>query len=355
MASNGEIKFPSETFSTSGPQHLIGVDWVDTCHRISVVASLVKGVSVLEGDRHGRSPTLAPPWWNSFHFQLIDKLEDEEDQSIFGAIYEFKPPESNHYNSAPKYVVCFRGTRLRGKTWYKDLKVDIRIFLGTPHESSRFKQAMEYVKNKVNSVGAENIWLAGHCLGAAIAMLVGKEMAKENHFVETFLFNPPNIPGPSEWLENPDVQYVVRFTSIVIKAGLAFTLKGLQAQDDQFEALSGWTPFLFVNKADRTCSKYILDFKFEEKMEEFGLGKVWSFGLLNPMKNLFFQALKMDSKPFHVIPSAYLNINSRDLKKAHGIRQRWSSLKEAHGIQQWWSSDLECQTLLYQFGPKTTI
>ncbi|PNX75231.1 GDSL esterase/lipase, partial [Trifolium pratense] len=53
----------------------------DAYHRKSIAASLVKGVYVLEKDRqeHRKGPmSLAPPWWTTFHFQLIDTLVDDD-------------------------------------------------------------------------------------------------------------------------------------------------------------------------------------------------------------------------------------------------------------------------------------
>lgn len=53
-------------------------------------------------------------WYERFQFQLNanDILEnDEDDESYFGAIYEFKHAREST-PSAPKYVVAFRGVML---------------------------------------------------------------------------------------------------------------------------------------------------------------------------------------------------------------------------------------------------
>ena len=62
-----------------------------------MAASLVQAVYVLERDRQLNRQSveaLAPSWWEFFHFELIRKLVDDADMSIFGAIFEFKPPSS---------------------------------------------------------------------------------------------------------------------------------------------------------------------------------------------------------------------------------------------------------------------
>lgn len=89
-------------------------------------------------------------------------------------------------------------------------------------------------------------------------------------------------------------------------------------------------------------------------MEALGLGNLDRFAMLNSIKTQCLRVMGKDSKPFHVIPSAYLNINSSpslDLKQAHGIIESIfhfaDEKKKAHGIEQWWSPDFKCQTIPY--------
>ncbi|KAK3228076.1 hypothetical protein Dsin_007938 [Dipteronia sinensis] len=103
-----------EDFSVSGPLHLIAIDWKNVHHRRSVAASLVQGVYVLERDRQKKREgpkALASPWWEFFDFQMVGQLIDDDDSSIFGAIYKFKPPPSQRNLSTdgcPRYVIAFR-------------------------------------------------------------------------------------------------------------------------------------------------------------------------------------------------------------------------------------------------------
>ncbi|XP_039169098.1 GDSL esterase/lipase At4g10955-like [Eucalyptus grandis] len=69
---------------------LYGLPRKNADHVRSVIASLVKGAYVLERDRRGKregSQALAPPWWETFGFQLKRILVDGADSSIFGAIF----------------------------------------------------------------------------------------------------------------------------------------------------------------------------------------------------------------------------------------------------------------------------
>lgn len=81
---------------------------------------------MLEHDRkeNRKGPdALAPPWWESFGFKLVDELCDTESSlvgallesplSSFGALFEFSL--SGHQQNCPEkrppqYVMAFRGT-----------------------------------------------------------------------------------------------------------------------------------------------------------------------------------------------------------------------------------------------------
>jgi hypothetical protein len=89
---------------------------------------LVSGVYVLERDRQKQRKgpeSQAFPWWEYFHFQLLDKIIDDVDNSIFGAIFEFKPQPSmcnSTLHKSPRYVIAFRGTTIKPKSVLRDLK-----------------------------------------------------------------------------------------------------------------------------------------------------------------------------------------------------------------------------------------
>ncbi|KAI3517774.1 hypothetical protein L1887_16993 [Cichorium endivia] len=70
-------------------------------------------------------------------------------------------------------------------------------------------------------VGPANVWLAEHSLGASIAMLTGKNMAKSRYQLETYLFNPPIISVPVEIIQNETLKHGVCIAGSLVKAGIA--------------------------------------------------------------------------------------------------------------------------------------
>ncbi|KAK7406044.1 hypothetical protein VNO78_07660 [Psophocarpus tetragonolobus] len=338
-----------ECFDLSGPLHLNCVDWANAYHRKSVAASLVQGVYILEKDRQeGREGTnaLALPWWSFFHFQLLHTLVDDVDSSIFGAIYEFKPPSSmcnDTLHRSPRYIIAFRGTITKEDSVFRDIELDIHLVRNGLHQTSRGEIAIQAVRNMVSSVGGSNIWLAGHSLGSAMAMLAGKTMAKAGIFIESFLFNPPYVSAPIERIKDKKLKHGLRFAGSVVTAGLAIAMKAKQKKSlssDPFVAFSAWIPCLFVNLSDHICSEYIGYFEHRRKMEEIGAGSIEKLATQTSLGCLLMGALgKESNEPLHLIPSASLTINgtpSRDFR-------------EAHGIHQWWKPDLRLESKLYQY------
>lgn len=351
-----------EDFSFSGPLHLTAVDWTNTHHRRSVAASLVQGVYILERDRQLKrldQEALANPWWEFFHFQLLRKLVDDVDSSMFGAIYEFKPPTTyNHaLEGSPRYVIAFRGTLTKPDSLSRDLELDLQIIRHGLHETSRFEIAMQAVRNIVATVGESNVWLAGHSLGAAMALLAGKTMAKTGVFIEAFLFNPPFFSAPIERIKDKRVKHGLRIAGSMITAGLAFAATAKKSYEnrnnnnlavisqqncrsiDVFSAVSAWIPCLYVNPGDHLCSEYIGYFEHRKKMEDIGIGAIERLATQTSISGLIMSAMGKESEPIHLIPSANLTINLSPSQ----------DFKEAHGIHQWWRPDLDVQSKLYKY------
>ncbi|KAK7395575.1 hypothetical protein VNO78_16137 [Psophocarpus tetragonolobus] len=285
-------------------------------HRRTIAASLVNGVYILEEDRQARRDgpnALASPWWKFFNFKLVRTLTDDVDNSIFGAIYEFKPQFSMCNDAfSPDYVIAFRGTLLKAKSFVRDIKLDFEIIKNRFHLTSRCEIALEAVRSIVDYVGASNIWLTGHSLGSSIAMHAGKTMANSGIFINSFLFNPPFVPCPIE-------KTVGKYVSNVVKAGVyILSMMGDRERVFSYDSLSEWTPYLFVNPSDYICSGYIGSFgaTFIEKL-------ACSFSL----------------DRLHLIPSAYLTVNVTSSKE----------LREVHGINQWLKPNLQLETNLHQY------
>nr|GMD02320.1 GDSL esterase/lipase At4g10955-like [Ipomoea batatas] len=335
-------------FNHAGPLHLSAVDWSNSGHRSSVAACLVQGAYSLERDRHGDGGAPDSSWWEFFGFHLTQVLVDQDDHSIFGAIYElkFSPHSSSKHHgdggggNPPKHVIAFRGTLIKS-----DIRLDAKCISNTLQKSSRVHVGFQAVQAVISMAGAENVWLAGHSLGSAIALLVGRNMVlKMGHHLETYLFNPPFVSLPVHIIKNEKIRQGLRLAHTVVKAGMAFAMSTAQnkkiAEDDEaFTLLLPWIPYLFINPSDPICAEYIEYFKNRETMVVAGAGEIGRFAARNSVRSMIMSASGMDSEPSHLIPSAYLTINLNHSP----------DLMAAHKLSQWWRPDLKLDYKLYQF------
>ncbi|KAI4334825.1 hypothetical protein L6164_013534 [Bauhinia variegata] len=340
-------------FGAYGPSHITDIDWESPDHRRCVMASLVQGTKIIERDRQkGRlgPRALAPPWYESFHFQLYREIYDPDARCIFGAIYQHKYPTSN---SIPKYVIAFRGTLPKRETAVRDWLTDIQVILNNLQKTPRFQQAVEIIKEMIAVAGAANVWLAGYSLGAAIALLAGKEMAKmsdQPHLLETYLFNPPFVSLSLEWIEDQELKQGINMARTFLRGVIATTKSvvvnlmpnddenGCSRQfDDPFAAISGWVPHLFVNKGDIICSGFIGYFQNRENMKQLGMGGFEKLASQECIIRNVFSTRKIE--PAHLLAAAKLNINASD---------PLTNLKSDHSLQQWWTANLICEAKIYR-------
>ncbi|XP_022680083.1 GDSL esterase/lipase At4g10955-like [Setaria italica] len=173
-----------ECFDKSGPKHISEIDWGNEGHRRCITACLVRATYILESDRtKGRQDTpgaRAPAWWRSFHLRL------------------HRSPPVRHQPPAPPphFIVAFRGTKLRV---IPDIKDDISIILNLQDTCIRFRKAREHVAELLlEATGISGsggvVWLAGHSLGASVALDVGRDLVIRRALnLPTFLFNPPHV------------------------------------------------------------------------------------------------------------------------------------------------------------------
>ncbi|KAJ8554312.1 hypothetical protein K7X08_024990 [Anisodus acutangulus] len=322
------MAFDEAIFSQYGPKYLTNnVDWGNANHRRCIAASLVKGVSILERDRQQKRQgpnALAPPWWESFHF-ILDHILTDKDRSISGAIYKYKFPD--HYNqNPPKYVIAFRGTILKRKSMSQDLKLDLLVILNGLRNSSRFRIGLQAVQNIVDINNRVcDIWLAGHSLGAAIALLIGKDMVKLGTRLETYLFNPPFSSLPLEKIKINWLKHGLRRARSEAIALLANTMS-TSDNDGTFAKLYDWTPYLFVNPSDPICSEYIGYFEYMKKMVESGADEIARIEAQNSLRSLFATAIGKESEPSQYLPSACVVTNLSTLASARLLSKRDQSL-----------------------------
>lgn len=165
------------------------------------------------------------------------------------------------------------------------------------------------------------MWLAGYSLGAAMALSAGKDMARLNHRIETYLYNPP-FPSLTDILmkltkSNEKTQDKIRIAKNFVKATLVAAAQASnKAQHDPFNALYDWHPNLFVNRGDLICSGYIAYF------EHISSGTT----------------LPRGAEGLHLLPSANLYINTKNIP-----------LLQAHAHEQWWNHDTDCELKVYHY------
>ncbi|CAN6205573.1 unnamed protein product [Urochloa humidicola] len=379
-----------ECFKESGPKHITDINWGKEEHRRGIIACLVKATSLLESDRiKGRQDTpdaRAPAWWEKFHFRLhrpllcdyfckcvFCKHFEPTKPFIYGAIFEHAPPECarRHGHPAapppPRFVVAFRGT----KVWaIPDIIDDVRIVFNLQGSCSRFRKAREQVAELLASIAGSGgggddgaaVWLAGHSLGASVALDVGRDLMmgkKRERNLPTFLFNPPYV----------SVAHVVASTlraseaarqdwfsfKCVAKGFVACTV--MRSQDkmmgDLFRRLGPWVPELYVHKDDTICQGYIGQFERQEKI----LAKCT--GILQPLAKLGVKHSFRD-----MMAQSSSSVRPNDTQQGHSVdddeevQQRvqphllpsvrlWKNSTKtkcpchAHKLKHWWKPDQE--------------
>ncbi|KAJ3695056.1 hypothetical protein LUZ60_000433 [Juncus effusus] len=333
-----------DSFQASGPVHLTSIDWNNPNHQRSIAASLVQGVYVLERDRQQNrvgSELLGPAWFKSFNFNPIQILTDESDSSIFGCVYQLTltSPDPLAFN-APTFVIAFRGTITKKESFSRDLELDFQVLRNGLDKTSRFKAGFEALNYLVFTYGHQRIWLAGHSLGSAMAILAAKNMAKVGVYIKSFLFNPPFLSAPIEIIKDQKIKHGIRIANSFMTAGVAKVLKKHSENNHEiFEMIKLWVPNLYVNKGDNICSEYLGYFEHRKKMEQIGAKNVGKIATKNSVKDLIFNVFGNESEPLHLFPSAVLHVNWGDNR----------DFKSAHGIHQWWKPDLNLDSRDYRY------
>ncbi|XP_062183199.1 GDSL esterase/lipase At4g10955-like [Phragmites australis] len=341
-----------DCFDSSGPKHLVSkggagssINWDNEEHRRCIAACLVKATYVMEKDRprcRVYNKGLAPPWWESFQFDLREVLKcdsNKNDQFIFGAVFEYLPPAGmRRQPSAPHYVFAFRGTMPLHPKALHDLFNDIKILLNDVPCCKRSQSARNAVKNMLLAKGADScvVWLAGHSLGASLALDVGRTMMADHGInLKTFLFNPPHVsPLPAlDMLHAAEVAKTDLFTgSYMIKAALGATVMRCHKRrmEELFDRLSPWAPELYVHERDPICKGFIDYFEQRQKVEERFRG-IAKAAMKLSYRDMLLSFLGSKKERPHLLPSARLWKNTSTS----------SGLFGSHDLKQWWKSDSE--------------
>ncbi|XP_078174261.1 GDSL esterase/lipase At4g10955-like [Carex rostrata] len=264
-------------------------------------------------------------WFEHFHFDLIEVLRDVKDSSVCGCIFEFKPPFGRH-RSAPRFVVALRGTMLDRRHGIRDICLDASVFFGGINKSTRSQTSLIAVGNLISKYQPEDIWLAGHSLGASIATVIGKYFMKtKNINLKAFLFNPPFPSLSADKFPN------LYKCKIIFKEGVSlFTQNQHNKSSEEFLKLTPWIPYLFVNPRDTISASYIPYFKRRKELEGTVIGSIEQ-SVTSYVSFREICAVVPGSEMPHLLPSAKLVVNR-------------NNCLEAHGIHQWWQQDVSLKT-----------
>ncbi|KAF8649515.1 hypothetical protein HU200_064270 [Digitaria exilis] len=335
MGSNAAGKPPASAsvsweFHTTGPRNLsspgwrdlIRSSWRDPNYRRVAMSCFVQAAYLLELDRQESTGSgenaLAPSWWKPFKYKLLRPLIDSRDGSIYGALLEWdqlsalsdlivlKP------QAAPKAVLAIRGTLLRPQTVARDLEDDLRFFARDSLRGSvRFTGALEVLKSTIHKHGSSNVCVAGHSLGAAFALQVGKALAKDGTFLECHLFNPPSV-SLAMGLRKIQEKAGKALKRYISSSSSSSNASGGSAEEPQVASQIGeeklikevktWVPNLYINSCDYICCFYA---------DRSGVATVTT--------------------------EKHSGVHS----KLYVIAKGPNKFLEAHGLQQWWSDDSE--------------
>lgn len=206
--------------------------WRDDDYRRMVMACLIEAVYLLELERQERrdAAAVAQQWWKPFRYRLAHELVDERDGSVFGAIFERDhQPAAAVDGEAPRAVIAFRGTLLRGPTIRRDVEDELRLLArNSLRGSARLAGALQALRATIERFGSENVCLCGHSLGAGFARQVARMLAssssppspRHHHHaaaaaaasLEFHLFNAPYLSLPM------GVRSVVKTADCLLKA-----------------------------------------------------------------------------------------------------------------------------------------
>lgn len=271
----------------------------------------------------------------SLKFEVFEKITEEREgkKVIFGAVFKWIG-ESERGGDAeelqfPSAVVAFRGTIPKGNyILNKDIEHILKAIYACLGSTPRVDIGLQYLQRIIDSPGSHNIWIAGHSLGAAIAMAVARKMKKEDTAkIEAHLFNPPFLSP-----RLPEVKFfemvgkglaAVRdfwrshgFFAPNVLDYMMIDDKKLRGLYNDFIGVSGWIPNIYVNDNDPICCSYIRYFEV--------MGVIYkqrNRPLRERMKYLFCFEVAEERAPLHLLPSAKLFVKQTS---NHDIRQ-WLS------------------------------
>ena len=229
----------------------------------------------------------------------------------------------------PKYVLAIRGTII---SCPDDIMSDRELFFERLHLSEG-ASVMRLLREITAKYKPHDIWVAGHSLGAAVALIATRSLAIDHDIViNPHLFNPPyftvgrviskscrgvlkgvgdtfNIRAGTDKFDEIWTDSMSILSSMGRRIANSSYAENMENEAQKLVQI-GYAPNLYVNPNDTICNDYIKHFQRCRHVN----------------KSRFSAALSraMSTKSVHMIPSAVLYINNW----AQGFR-------EAHRLLQW--------------------
>lgn len=306
-----------------------------------ILSSLIQGVYAAD-----RGKANAAHFWESLGYEkeaLEDESATEEEIAAVGKptckirLMVFRQRDDfllDRHTAIPKYVIAIRGTR---KYCQRDILADLQILCETLHHNPLYDVVKAMTRRVVEKHSHDMVCVAGHSLGAAIGLIVTRELALEDLAVETHLFNPPffSLETLLEKFSNLGAKGIEKLTK-------AFGSRDPSSRDPssrdpsrriskskrdekyrkemarEFAKLGKWTPSLYLNPYDTICNGYIHYFRNQD-VSRTGWDALAISLTAGPLRRL----LSLDSQSYHLIPAAHLWINHRggNVLKAHPLDQ----------------------------------
>jgi hypothetical protein len=224
---------------------------------------------------------------------------------------------------------------------------DIKIAAEVLHLSSAGKSVTRLLRAIVDKYGHQNIWVAGHSLGASLALEATRSLAIEGNIaIQTYLLNPPyltagrvarklmqgtlngvgdlgngvlrafgmgntcDIRAGTDKVANICQEVTGKLTRMARRTAKS-PYAARMASESQKLLEIGYAPYLFVNRRDSICNAFIKHFQ-RRHHENTSISSEVS------------QLVMPFAKSVHMIPSAVLYINNRG-----------KACCEAHNNHQW--------------------
>lgn len=251
----------------------------------------------------------------------------------------------NHSDNpnAPDLAIVLRGTIPTNLADLEaDWKIGIQKFDHTHRVVRTSELILQVVKKFRKDYPGKQICMAGHSLGAAIALIVGGCLYSSTHKIdiETHLFNPPllTLVDVANWGVPTAPEDTCRFKlnfSVIKEALIGNKAATINKEWEQFQRLQHWVPKLHLNPGDPICREFISFYTGEGRRVRSPGDIISPQGVLSGLFSENVRILK------NVVPSADLYISTWRAnpkwyaKHAPGLLKEVVAGRLPHSLRQW--------------------